>query len=377
MTADERAARAALSATVEPGTVPVARRIRRDGVEATWHAVVTGRAGLDATETTEEPAAQVDGAAIVAAAEADGIRFICPGDAEWPNALDSMVATLDVGLEPVPPPFGLWVRGAADLSMACARAVAVVGSRASTRYGQRVASDLGADLALAGWTVVSGAAFGIDAAAHRGALALGGATLAVMACGVDVAYPRAHAELLDRILAQGAVISELPPGLRPMRSRFLARNRVIAALTAGTVVVEAAARSGALSTAAWAVKLGREVLAVPGPVTSALSVGCHQLVRRGAAILVTDAREVVDAVGELGLDAVDPPRGRDRPLDRVDPFTRRLFELLPAHEAVSADQLIGKAGLAAAAVHTALAELAAAGLVSEGLDGWRIRRGGA
>ncbi|MGH8827803.1 MAG: DNA-processing protein DprA, partial [Jiangellaceae bacterium] len=203
MTADERAARAALSATVEPGTVSVARRIRSDGVEATWHAVATGRAGLDPAEATEQRAEQVDGAAILAAAEADRIRFICPGDEEWPGALDSMVDTLDVSTEPVPPPFGLWVRGSADLGVACARAVAVVGSRASTRYGQRVASDLGADLALAGWTVVSGAAFGIDAAAHRGALALGGATLAVMACGVDVAYPRAHAELLDRILAQG------------------------------------------------------------------------------------------------------------------------------------------------------------------------------
>ena len=190
-----------------------------------------------------------------------GVRLICPGDADWPIQLEDLGAAR---------PYALWVGGTADLRSCCQRAVAIVGSRAATAYGAHVATQIAASLSGQGWTIVSGAAYGIDAAAHHGALvAAGGATVAVLACGVDHAYPRGHVDLLASIAAHGAVISEYPPGQLPQRRRFLARNRLIAALTVGTVVVEAGLRSGALSTARHARELGRAVMAVPGPVTPA------------------------------------------------------------------------------------------------------------
>lgn len=373
----ERAARAALSAVTEPGAVPIARRVLSGGPVAAWRAIRSGGApDLDPRGTLERRAVGVDGAALLDAAAAVGQRFVCPGDAEWPDALDPMTASMD-GPDPVPPPLGLWVRGAESLPVAVARSVAVVGSRAASRYGAVVASDLGSDLALLGWTVVSGAAYGVDAAAHRGALALDGGTVAVLACGADVAYPRAHADLLERIAEAGLVISELPPGSTPTRSRFLARNRLIAGLAAGVVVVEAALRSGARSTAGWAQKLSREVLVVPGPVTSALSAGCHELIRQGGATLVTDAREIVEAVGTLGADALAPRRGESRPLDGVSPDAAVVFDALSPWETRSEAAVLDATKLPADAVRVALAELCERELVSHAGGGWRILRGGA
>ncbi|HEY9409943.1 MAG TPA: DNA-processing protein DprA [Jiangellaceae bacterium] len=374
----ERAARAALSAVTEPGAVAIARRVLSGGPVAAWRAIRSGGApDLDPRGTLARRAVGVDGAALLDAAAAVGQRFICPGDAEWPEALDPMTASMD-GPDPVPPPLGLWVRGAEPLPVAVARSVAVVGSRAASRYGAVVASDLGSDLALLGWTVVSGAAYGVDAAAHRGALALDGGTVAVLACGADVAYPRAHADLLERIADAGLVISELPPGSTPTRSRFLARNRLIAGLAAGVVVVEAALRSGARSTAGWAQKLSREVLVIPGPVTSALSAGCHELIRQGGATLVTDAREVVEAVGVLGADALAPRRGESRPLDGVSPDASVVFDALSPWEARPEADVLDATKLPVDAVRVALAELCESELVvSDDAGGWRILRGGA
>jgi DNA processing protein len=300
---EERAARAALSVLVEPGT-PAAGRVFRDmlasGPAAVLSAISIGSDALDPDRRMFRRAPDVDGAAVLARGMAVNARFCCPGDSEWPSAVNILEVTLDASPRSGPPPLGLWIKGRADLAADTDRSVAVVGSRAATEYGVRVATELGAELAAAGWTVVSGAAYGIDAAAHRGALATGRTTVAVLACGVDTAYPSGHGGLLQRIAATGTVVSELPPGSRPSRSRFLARNRLIAAMTRGTVVVEAAVRSGALNTAGWALDVGRDILAVPGPVTSAMSAGCHNLVRQGAAILVTDAREVIDIVGDFG-----------------------------------------------------------------------------
>ena len=214
-----------------------------------------------------------------------------PGDAEWPEALarlDHVDAVSGLGGQPL----GLWVRGPLRLDQVAAGGVAIVGSRSATTYGTAVAGDLAAAVATEGRTVVSGAAFGIDQAAHRGALGVGGPTVAVLACGVDRAYPSAHRPLLDHLAQHGAVVSELRPGLPPTRVRFLARNRVIAALSGGTVVVEAAVRSGALNTATWATRLGRVLMGVPGPVTSAPSEGVHELLRTGAAALVTRGEHV-------------------------------------------------------------------------------------
>lgn len=233
---------------------------------------------------------------VLAATEAAGARFVVPGDAWWSARFD------DLGPQR---PIGVWMAG----DPACfAPAVSIVGARACTSYGSFIASTLGADLAECGTTVVSGAALGIDAAAHRGALAVGGATVAVLACGVDVAYPRAHEALLHSIRERGAVVTELPPGARPSRFTFLQRNRLIAALGQATVVVEAARRSGSLVTARQAAELGRAVLAVPGPATSEQSQGTHALIRDGA-VLVADAAQIREACddGASGAGSADSP----------------------------------------------------------------------
>jgi DNA processing protein len=221
----------------------------------------------------------------LAGSQQQGARLICPGDQDWPVQLEDLGAAR---------PYALWVGGTADLRSCCQRAVAIVGSRAATAYGAHVATQIAVSLSGQGWTIVSGAAYGIDAAAHQGALVACGATVAVLACGVDHTYPQGHADLLaSRSAAHGAVISEYPPGQLPQRRRFLARNRLIAALTAGTVVVEAGLRSGALNTARHARELGRPVMAVPGPVTSSASGGCHQLIRDGQATCITCAADVI------------------------------------------------------------------------------------
>jgi DNA processing protein len=220
-----------------------------------------------------------------------GIRLVCPGDSEWPTQLN----TLGVAR-----PYALWLRGEADLRYCCLQSVSIVGARASSAYGTHVGTEMAATLAGRGWTVVSGGAYGIDASAHQGALAADGVTIAVLACGVDHAYPPGHHDLLASIAAQGVLVSEWPPGRTPTRLRFLIRNRVIGALTRGTVVVEAGQRSGALNTARHARDLGRPVMAVPGPVTSEASAGCHKIIREWGAVCVTDAYDVLELLTPLG-----------------------------------------------------------------------------
>jgi len=245
-----------------------------------------------ATERWRPRLAEGDADEALRRAAATGIRIVTRGESEWPECLD------DLGPHA---PFALWVRGEGRLDALLARSVAVVGSRASTSYGEHVAADIAGGASDAGWCVVSGGAYGIDAAAHRAALTGITPTVAVMAGGVDRLYPAGHADLLSSVMDGGAVFSEVPVGFAPHRSRFLARNRLIAA-AAATCVVEAAARSGALSTVNHALRLGRPVGAVPGPVTSASSAGCHALIRDGAAVLVTGARDLVELAGPIGAD---------------------------------------------------------------------------
>lgn len=307
-------------------------------------------------------------AAKLAAWQQEGIRLLCPQDPEWPGQLDVLGDAR---------PWGLWVRGNADLRYACLRSVSVVGSRAATAYGEHVCGEMAAVLAEHGWAVVSGGALGIDSWAHRGALAAEGVTIAVLASGVDVPYPPANHDLFRAIAAQGAVVSEWPPGRTPTRPAFLVRNRVIAALSRGTVVVEAALRSGALSTARHARDQGRPLMAVPGPVTSAQSAGCHEIMREWAAVCVTGARDVMELLSFPGDADGMPgrPRGPVLPRDALDPVTARVLEAVPTRSGRGPARIAVIAGVDFDTALRCLGALAAGGFVERNNRGWRVRPG--
>ncbi|WP_343336194.1 DNA-processing protein DprA [Streptomyces sp. SID8016] len=364
-----RSARAALTRVLEPGDERAGRWLRQLGPDELLRRFTAedGSAerlpGMTAARLGGyrlRAAAADPGRDLATVAEAGG-RFVCPGDREWPSQLDDLGDAR---------PVGLWVRGRPDLRLWSLRSVAVVGARACTPYGAHMAATLGSGLAERGWVVVSGAAFGVDGAAHRGVLAAGGATTAVLACGVDVAYPRGHAELLGRMVEQGLVVAELPPSAHPTRSRFILRNRVIAALTRGTVVVEAALRSGSLATARQAQRLGRFAMGVPGPATSGLSSGVHELLR-GEGVLVTDADEVVELVGDMG-ELTPDRRGPVLPRDHLDASTARVLDALPYHGAARARDLARAAGTSTDETLGRLYELHSLGFVEREGDGWRL-----
>ncbi|MGH1564916.1 DNA-processing protein DprA [Mumia sp. DW29H23] len=370
---DDRRARLALSLVVEPGDPRLGAALAERTAVELARAVVSADAALP--EGWRARAAGLDARldAVVSAARGARLRWICPGDPSWPEQLDDLDQVEAVS-GVAGRPLGLWVRGRGGLAALTARSAAVVGARDATTYGCDVASDLAADLVDAGTTVVSGAAFGIDAAAHRGALALGGPTIAVLACGVDVDYPRAHAGLLHAIAENGLVVSEHPPGTTPTRARFLTRNRIIAGLSQGTVVVEAARRSGALNTLSWANELGRLVMAVPGPVVSQSSVGVHHAIRQGRAVLVTNGAEVLEDLDVLGRRDASPPSAPPTVWDGLDPASRAVIEALPAQGPRTTDEIAWHAGLAAEATDAALDELERAGFVRMSGQGWHLVR---
>ncbi|CAN5456461.1 DNA-processing protein DprA [soil metagenome] len=289
-----------------------------------------------------------------------GARLLFPDDPQWPAGVNDLAM----------PPWCLWVRGPIEPADLHLRSAALVGARASTSYGEFVAADMAAGLSHRGFSIISGAAFGIDAASHRGCLADEGRTVAVLAGGVDRPYPAAHASLLARIAEVGAIISEVPPGSAPTRSRFLARNRLIAAIATGTVVIEAGLRSGARSTVTAALALNRPVAAVPGPVTSMVSAGCHEDIRAGRAALVTDAAEVAELFGVLGEDLAELKQGDVRPGDDLDPDTFRVWQSLRVRRATSVDRLTTVAGLSVADVMAALGRLEVAALARRTDSGW-------
>lgn len=390
--APEREARATFTRLAEPGDIALSRLIAEQGAAPTLRRLREGSLGHEPgdpsvrrVEGYRTRLAGADIAGDLERAARAGLSLVCPGEPQWPAQLDDLATTgAQVGDERLAAPWALWVRGALDLRLAALRSVAVIGARAATAYGEHVAGELGSALAQRDWGVVSGAAYGVDGAAHRGALGAGGPTVAVLACGLDVPYPRGHDLLIRRICEGGVVVSELPPGATVTRNRLLQRNRLVAALTRGTVVVEAAVRSGTATTARHAEQLGRVVMAVPGPVTSAASVGCHQLVRDGRAILVTDADDVLDAVGRIGDDAA-PVRGAPRrPHDDLDPWTMRVLDALPVRAAVGTARLARTAGLPLGDVQSALGQLLALGLAEPDDGGYRLsahvrgrrRRGG-
>lgn len=395
-TSAARVARAALTRLIEPGDVTGAALVAVLGPEAALELIRTGEHGVPAS--VQQAVAETIGSGTRKELRVDaglerwrprvrdlaperdletihrfGGGFLTPEDDEWPDRLASLGGIA---------PLGLWWRGRSEYAAfePDRRRIAVVGSRDATEYGIRAAHEIIAPLVGKGAQIVSGGAYGIDAAAHRAALATAGSgpgagrgdpTLAVMAGGLDRFYPAGNDELLREIAANGVVIAEVPPGSAPTRWRFLLRNRLIAALCDVTVVVEARWRSGALTTARRAAEMGREVGAVPGSVFSANSAGCHRLIAEGAASIVTRPEDVVDMAG--GIDHRPDPVASTgtRAHDGLDVQDLLLYDALPARSATSPDNLCRVAGLGIGAVLGGLSRLQQRGLAVRSGAGWR------
>jgi len=292
-------------------------------------------------------------------------RRLRRGEPGWPERLEHLDC----------PPDALWVRG--TLPAAGAPCVAVVGSRRATPGGLLTAHDIAVDLAAAGVTVVSGMARGIDGATHRGALHGGGSTIAVLGCGIEVCYPGEHLELREQIAAHGCVVSEDGGSEFPLAWRFPRRNRIIAALAEAVVVVEATARSGALSTARWAADLGREVLAVPGSIRNPSSAGTNFLIRDGVRpyLGIADLFEAVPALRRcMTARAVDRPalEALDRSAGGADPLLGRVLDQLTA-DPVHPDDLAAALGVGVAALASALTTLQLRGAITD-VCGGRVAR---
>lgn len=375
MSHEERLARAALSRLGEPGDVRLSRLVDELGAEAVHGFLASERdVGGVLTDVAQRLAGLNPERDLAWAAES-GVRFVIPSDPEWPARLGDL-RHVEHLQERGGVPLGLWVRGPLRLDQwagdtAQVGSVAVVGSRSSTTYGGLVAREIAATTAGQEVVVISGAAVGIDAEAHEGALAVGGLTVAVLACGLDRVYPAAHTNLVARISERGAVISEAPPGCAPTRIRFLSRNRIIAALAQGTVVVEAAVRSGALNTANWTERLGRQLMAVPGPVTSAASEGAHRLLRNGA-MLVTSGDDVLELVGRPGEHLLVERRARPKARDVVTLRDQQVLDAVPLSRAAGAESIARTAGIGLLQVQSALRRLENKGLVRQAEHGWRL-----
>ncbi|RKS10683.1 DNA processing protein [Nocardiopsis sp. Huas11] len=378
--ADARA-RACLTVVAPPGDLWLGELLAEYGAARVWADLVAGAPAPSAphqegaSDGAEQAlrlerrwarwsarAGRVDPDGLLSDSAEAGIRFVAPGDPEWPGRLESL--DLPGGRRS----HGLWVRGRGDLRHLCLRSAALVGARAATPYGEHVAAELAYGLAERSVVVVSGGAYGIDGAAHRAAHAAGN-TVVVLACGLDVDYPRGHAGLFADIARRGVLVSERPVRSTPRAPDFLIRNRLIAALTPGTVVVEAGRRSGALNTAAHATELNRALMAVPGPVTSALSVGCHLLLRDWQAACVTCAEDVVAHVVPLGEEGAGTPRLEAA----LNADTRRVLDAVPREGAGTATIAVRSEGTLEGTMR-ALGMLAAAGLVERCSTGWRPPR---
>ncbi|SMD21175.1 DNA-processing protein DprA [Kibdelosporangium aridum] len=372
VTDEQRLACAYLLKVAEPPAYALRRFVAEHGLIAAAEAVRAGEVP-DAVSLETSARRHIDTAAEdLAAGERAGARLVTPEDEDWPAwPLLPLTNAAARGLKWASAPLGLWVRGSVPLDEALQRAVSVVGARAATSYGEHVAAEMGYGLASRGMSVVSGAAYGIDGAAHKGALNANGCTIAVLACGIDKAYPAGHSLLIDRIAAQGLVITEYPPGTPPGRHRFLVRNRIIAALGIGTVVVEAGQRSGARNTAASAAALGRVLMVVPGPVTSAMSMGCHDLLRDGLATSVSSVAEVIESVGLFGEDLVTRTGSTARPTDGLDSESLRVHEALELRATHSAERIAEVSGVPLPRVRAVLPALELTGLADRCESGWR------
>ncbi len=369
----ERRARILLSRVCEPGDADACRLVREHSAAALVERLSSGQIPSEKARDWAERVPSTDVDALLRAAEHEGARYVLPGDSEWPACLDDLqLFENEVGERRASAPFGLWIRGRGDLSALSAQAVSIVGARAATAYGAHVAGDLAIETAERSFTVVSGGAYGIDAAAHRGALAADRPTVAVLAGGIDRLYPQGNKDLLRRITERGVVVTEAAPACTPTKSRFLVRNRLIAALSLGTVVVEAALRSGSLNTARWARDLSRHVMGVPGPVTSRLSAGVHQLLRQPEAVLVTDASEVVEQLSPVGTGLAAAKRGPVHVQDGLDLRSLQLLDAVPKFSGATTASIAGVAGLRHDDVVGRLDELRCLGLVIVEEGRWRL-----
>ena len=389
----DRLTRAGLGALLKFGAKEVLGLVARLGPQEAWQvlradqAVIQHELDVGAPVQPRPPGTRgeafaawvesVDPEAVAQQTDGAGLRFIVPGDNEWPGQLDDL-EYCDVGGNGGLP-VGLWVAGPGHLADWCGQAVAMVGSRAATRYGEKVAFDLAAELAAptsSRWVVVSGGAFGIDAASHRGALMAGGRTIGVFANGIDGYYPPANTELIRMIKGQGLLVSEMPPGCNPTRKGFLARNRLIAALSSGTVVVEAGARSGAANTASWAGALNRVVMAVPGPITSAVSVTPHRLIRDGQATLVAGADDVRALLAPFGQSPELPYGGPARRGDELNADQSAVREALPTRVGLTVNEVALMSGVPVQRCIDSLQRLRDRGYVAAGENGrWRALPG--
>ena len=361
----ERLARVALSCGVEPGDAKTSTLIRQLGAEKTLGLSLVPKpdSGLAGRLAEIDPRRQLE------QAETCGIRFVVPGDPEWPTQLDQLDDAISEGFGGTPP--GLWVKGPMPLTE-LDTSVAVVGSRAASTYGMEMTRAICAHLAAVGVPVVSGGALGIDFVAHDATLRAGGPTIAVLACGVDRVYPAQNRLLLQHLAAEFAVVSEQPPGSGPTRPRFLARNRLIAAMTRGTILVEAALRSGALNTAGWAELLSRQVMCVPGPATSYTSQGVNNWLRQGRGTVVTHGSDVLEMIGQAGEHLVEEPRGEIRPRDALSRIEQQVIEWVPISSPAQVDSIAHLSSLHVRETLGALQRLEAKGFVRHEEGGWRL-----
>jgi DNA processing protein len=283
----ERAQRLALFSAIEGGATFWSREISERGTQAVYERIRSN--GYDSIKHAAlvEKVNSFESLAAFQAIEKNGSRFIIPGDSEWPLRLDELEC----------PPIGIIVKG--NLEILSNPSLAIVGTRNPTPYGTRIAGDFAAGFVDREWDIVSGGAYGIDSAAHRGALVAEGRTVAVIASGIDLQYPSGNTRLFEEICENGAIVTEVMPGVPALPHRFLTRNRIIAALSQATLVVEAAFRSGSLRTARDAAELMRPVMAIPGPINSPSSEGCHRLIGERAAELVTSVADAIELISAL------------------------------------------------------------------------------
>ncbi|MDR1853230.1 MAG: DNA-processing protein DprA [Propionibacteriaceae bacterium] len=361
---EERLARVGIAYVTEPGDPAVSKAVADFGAEAIWEGMLqwSGQRGLKAREYRPE--------AVLEGGLRQGLRYLVPGDDEWPRRLTDLANVVFRGFGGEP--LGLWVKGSARLGELADFSVGMVGSRSCTSYGERQALELAHHVSDSGVSVISGGAFGIDAAAHRGAMSARTPTVAVLANGLDEYYPAGNAGLFERICEEGLLVSELAPGEHPTRVRFLIRNRLIAALSIGTLVVEGAARSGTQNTMNWASELGRVSMAVPGPVSSVFSYTPHELIRSGQAVLVTHGSDILELIAPGAPEPVRPEPARRR-TDGLEPAALAVYEAIPAKGSRTVGELSAKLGFSVPKLLSCLGKLEEGQLVVKNPRGaWQL-----